>query len=82
MSIKWLRRRRILNWNECTMVFVVERKVIDMMNFDPGMVSQLLNRIPYPVGKSQLVQIAQQFGANEQIMGLIDRLPDKTFNSA
>ncbi len=51
------------------------------MNFDPGMISQLLNQIPYPVGKSQLVQIAPQFGANEQIMGLIDRLPDKTFNS-
>ncbi|HXX79649.1 MAG TPA: DUF2795 domain-containing protein [Ktedonobacteraceae bacterium] len=52
------------------------------MNFDPGMINQLLNQIPYPVGKSQLVQIAQQFGGNEQIMGLIDRLPDKTFNSA
>jgi len=44
--------------------------------------SQLLSRIPYPMGKSQLIQIAQQFGANEQITGLIDRLPDKTFNSA
>jgi hypothetical protein len=53
-----------------------------MMNFDPGMVSQMLNMIPYPVGKGQLVQMAQQFGANEQIMGLLDRLPDKTYNSA
>lgn len=52
------------------------------MNFDPGQLNQMLNMIPYPVGKSQLVQMAQQFGANEQIMGLINQLPDKTFNSA
>ena len=52
------------------------------MNFDPGMINQMLNMIPYPVGKSQLVQMAQQFGANEQVLGLIDRLPDKTFNNA
>jgi hypothetical protein len=52
------------------------------MNFDLGQVSQLLNQIPYPIGTEQLKQLAQQFGANEQIMGLINRLPDKTFNSA
>ena len=52
------------------------------MSFDIGQISQLLNQLPYPIGKDQLKQFAQQNGANEQIMGLIDRLPDKTFNSA
>ena len=52
------------------------------MSFDIGQISQLLNQLPYPIGKDQLKQLAQQHGAKEQIMGLIDRLPDKTFNSA
>ncbi len=51
------------------------------MNLDPGQLSQLLSHVPYPIGKAQLVQFAQQHGANEQIIGLLDRLPDKTFNS-
>ena len=51
------------------------------MNLDPGQLSQLLSRVPYPIGKAQLVQFAQQHGANEQIICLLDRLPDKTFNS-
>jgi hypothetical protein len=53
----------------------------DSINFDPGQLSQVLNQIPYPIGKDQLKQLAQQYGANEQITGLIDLLPDKTFNS-
>jgi len=52
------------------------------MNIDPGQLNQLLTLIPYPVGKAQLVQFAQQHGANEQIMGVLNHLPDKTFNSA
>jgi hypothetical protein len=51
------------------------------MNFDPGQLNQLLSHVPYPIGKAQLVQFAQQHGANEQIIGLLQRLPDKTFNS-
>jgi hypothetical protein len=54
----------------------------DSMNFDPGQLGQLLNQIPYPIGKDQLKQLAQQYGANAEITGLIDLLPDKTFNSA
>ena len=53
----------------------------DGMNLDPGQLNQLLSRVPYPIGKAQLVQFAQQHGANEQIMGLLERLPEKTFNS-
>ena len=52
------------------------------MNFDPRQLSQLLNHVPYPIGKAQLVQFAQEHGTNEQIMGLLQRLPDKTFNSS
>jgi uncharacterized protein DUF2795 len=52
------------------------------MNFDLGQLTQLLDHVPYPIGKAQLVQLAQQHGANEQIMGMLDRLPDKTFNSS
>jgi Protein of unknown function (DUF2795) len=51
------------------------------MNFDPGQLNQLLSHVPYPIGKAHLVQFAQQHGANEQIMRLLERLPEKTFNS-
>jgi hypothetical protein len=52
------------------------------MNFDLGQASQLLDHVPYPIGKSQLVQFAQQHGANEQTMNILQRLPDKTFNNS
>ena len=51
------------------------------MNFDPGQLNQLLSQIHYPIGKAQLVQFAQQHGANDQITALLGQLPDKTFNS-
>ena len=51
------------------------------MNFDPGQLNQLLSQIHYPIGKAQLIQFAQQHGANAQIIGLLGQLPDKTFNS-
>jgi Protein of unknown function (DUF2795) len=51
------------------------------MNLDPQMVNQLLNAIPYPISKTNLIQMAQQIGANDQIIGMLRRLPDKTFNS-
>lgn len=51
------------------------------MNIDPGQINQLLNNIQFPVGKSNLVQMARQHGANDQIVSMLDRLPDKTFNS-
>ncbi len=52
------------------------------MNLDPGQLTQLLDRAPYPIGKAQLVQFVQQHGANQQILGMLDHLPDKTFNSS
>jgi len=51
------------------------------MNFDTQMVNQLLDAVPYPVSKNNLVQMAQQIGANDQIISVLQRLPDKTFNS-
>lgn len=66
----------LVNYDTCS------RKEGDKMNFDPGQLSQLLNQIPYPIDTAQLKQLAQQHGANAEIMGLLDRLPDKTFNSA
>jgi len=51
------------------------------MNMDPQMVNQLLNAIPYPISKTNLIQMAQQIGANDQIVKTLQRLPDKTFNS-
>jgi hypothetical protein len=52
------------------------------MNINPAMVDQLLNHIPYPIGKNDLVNIAKQRGANDQVTNLLDRLPDKTYNNA
>ena len=51
------------------------------MNLDPQMLNQLLNAIPYPISKTNLIQMAQQIGANDQIVKTLQRLPDKTFNS-
>lgn len=51
------------------------------MNIDPGLVDQALNMLPYPIDKAKLVQVAKQMGANDQIVNMLDRLPDKTFNS-
>jgi len=45
------------------------------------MLNQLLNAIPYPISKTNLIQMAQQIGANDQIVKTLQRLPDKTFNS-
>jgi hypothetical protein len=51
------------------------------MNIDPGMVNRVLSSLPYPISKDQLVQMARQKGASDQIVNVLDRLPDQTFNS-
>ena len=50
------------------------------MNIDP-ILDQALSALPYPVGKDNLIQVAKQFGANDQIVGLLGNLPDMEFNS-
>jgi Protein of unknown function (DUF2795) len=52
------------------------------MNINPEQLNQLLNLVPYPIGKSQLIDFLRQRGGNDQIIGLLERLPDVTFNSA
>jgi len=51
------------------------------MSIDTQMVNQLLDAVPYPVSKNNLIQMAQQIGASDQIISVLQRLPDKTFNS-
>jgi mRNA-degrading endonuclease HigB of HigAB toxin-antitoxin module len=51
------------------------------MSFDLGQVDQLLNHIPYPISKADFVQFAKEHGANDLVVSMLDRLPDKTFNS-
>jgi Protein of unknown function (DUF2795) len=53
------------------------------MNIDPNMINQVLNKIPYPIGKDQLIQLARKQGVNDQVTSMLDKfLPNKTFNSA
>jgi hypothetical protein len=58
-----------------------ERKVT-LMNIDPKFVNQVLNKVPYPISKTQLIQEAQQLGVNPQVMSVLQRIPDKTYNSS
>lgn len=52
------------------------------MNLDAGIIDQALNAIPFPVSKNNLIDLARQKGANDQIVSVLQRLPNKTFNSA
>ena len=52
------------------------------MNISNGQVDQLLNSLPYPIDKNKLVEIARQRGVNDQVISMMDQLPDKKFNSA
>jgi hypothetical protein len=52
-----------------------------LMNIDPQMLDQALGMLKYPVGKQQLIDLAEQFNVNPQIVGLLNNLPDKQFNS-
>jgi hypothetical protein len=51
------------------------------MGIDLGQINQILNQIPYPISTKDLVQFAKQHGANDRIVGMLERLPEKTFNS-
>ncbi|HET8839877.1 MAG TPA: DUF2795 domain-containing protein [Ktedonobacteraceae bacterium] len=46
-------------------------------------IDQVLSTLHYPINKDKLVSSAKNAGANDQIVGAMQRmLPDKTFNSA
>lgn len=57
------------------------------MNFDfnqltGGQIDRMLSTLPYPLDKEQVIQRAQDAGANPQVVGAMKQvLPDRTFNS-
>ncbi|HEX4207716.1 MAG TPA: DUF2795 domain-containing protein [Ktedonobacteraceae bacterium] len=52
------------------------------MNIDPGQINQLVNNLPFPISKNDVIQRAKQYGANDQMVnGLQQMLPNQTFNS-
>lgn len=51
------------------------------MNIDFGQIVQTFGSIKFPIGKADIIHIAQQHGANDQVVSMLDLLPNKTFNS-
>jgi hypothetical protein len=52
------------------------------MNINSDQVNQVLNMLPYPIGKDMLIQHARQHKLPDQVISMLDKLPNKTFNSA
>ncbi len=53
------------------------------MNQMGGQFDRVLSTLPYPIEKSDLLQLARHAGANEQMVSAMQKmLPEKTFNSA
>lgn len=52
-----------------------------MAKVNPIQVQKCLGGIDYPVGKDELVQRAEQQGADEVVCDLLQRLPMDRFNS-
>ncbi len=55
------------------------------MNIDSKQVQQtlgqVLEQVQFPVNKNTLIQAAQRFGANDQVVSMLQKLPDISFNS-
>lgn len=51
------------------------------MNISTEQIDQIVNSLPYPISKDNLIQQARKFGANDQMISMMNKLPDKTFNS-
>jgi hypothetical protein len=45
-------------------------------------VSLVLNHVQYPVNKHTLIDLARRFHVSEHILGMMEHLPDTSFNSA
>lgn len=52
------------------------------MNINSDMINQLIGSIPFPIEKTELVKMAKQHGANDQMANMLNRLPDKKYNNA
>ncbi len=57
------------------------------MNFIPKdfdikqMANLVINNLPYPISKHDLLQQVEKLGFGEQARPILDKLPDTTFNS-
>ena len=46
------------------------------------LVDQVLQHIPYPIGKAEVLKVAQRFIDNEKILSVLNSLPDVEFQSS
>ncbi len=53
----------------------------DLSNLDFGQITQVLSSASFPITKDQLIQHARTFGANEQVLGMLNMVPDQVFDS-
>lgn len=53
-----------------------------MPTLNPIELQKYLKGMDYPAKKADLIKKAQQNGANEQICSMLQKLPDKPFDSA
>ena len=51
------------------------------MEASPIEVQESLKGIDYPVQKNELIQHAKKHGANEEVMEILESLPDKEYTS-
>jgi hypothetical protein len=51
------------------------------MNIDMNLVNQILSKIHYPISKAKIVEEAQKHNVSPQVMGVLQQLPDKQYNS-
>jgi Protein of unknown function (DUF2795) len=51
------------------------------MEINLDQLNLLLNSVPYPVGKSQLIDLLRQQHASDQVIAQLERLPDVTFST-
>jgi hypothetical protein len=51
------------------------------VSVNPVQVQKFLKGVDYPVGKQDILRVAQQNGADENVRKVLERLPDQTFNS-
>jgi len=63
------------------MFICTKRKKGHVMTTDPKLVNQFLSTVSYPIDTANLIKFARQRGANDQILRVFERLPQKTFNS-
>ena len=52
-----------------------------MVQVNPIQVQKYLAGLDYPVKKEDLLQRAQEQGADESVRSTLDKLPEKTYNS-